>query len=129
MTLSLAQWKRLEKSFVVLVAIHSYAVMLFLIFLTRWGVHFGGWAEITPLFFARQSGVFHGIVATAYLLEYHRHGTMGLLLLAKSTAVVFLTSMLFFDPVAWSIPLSALGDGSMALAAWIIRRKVGQARS
>ena len=41
-------WRRLESLYVQLVALHSYAVAFFLLFLTRWGVSFGGWSELEP---------------------------------------------------------------------------------
>ena len=108
--------KKVEKIWVVLVALHSYAVMLFLLFFTRWGVEFGGWVQVEPLFFARQSGIFHGVVATGYLWEYFRHQSMVLMLIAKCAAVVFLTSMMWIEPSPWAVPLSALGDGLMGAA-------------
>ena len=83
MGISKDAWQKLEGLFVALVALHSYAVMFFLLFLTRWGVEFGGWNDVTPLFFPRQSGIFHGVVATGYLVEYRRHGTLHLMLIAK----------------------------------------------
>ena len=66
-------WSRLEKWLIVLVSAHSFAVGSFLLFATRWGTAFGGWAEVEPLFFARQAGIFHFVVATSYLIEYFRY--------------------------------------------------------
>ena len=117
--------RRLERWLVVLIALHSYAVGFGLIFLTEFGARMGGWEEVVPLFFARQAGVFHLIVGTAYLLEYFRHGTVTLLLITKTTAFVFLGAMMLFEPGAWIVPLSAVGDGLMGLVVWWVHRRQG----
>ena len=120
-------WPRVETWLIVLIAIHSYAVGFFLLFLTKWGAAFGGWAEVAPLFFARQAGIFHVVVATGYLNEYFRYRGISLLLTAKIMAVLFLVSMMMVaEPAAWTIPLSALGDGAMALVAYLVHRKAQQ---
>lgn len=116
-------WRRIERTLVVLIALHSYAVGLALMFLTRWGTRFGGWPDVEPLFFARQAGIFHLLIATAYLLEYFRNGTVTLLVLAKLTAVVFLGAMMWVEPAPWAVPLSALADGLMAVMVVAIRRR------
>jgi len=117
-------WPRAETWLIVLIAIHSYAVGFFLLFLTRWGADFGGWGEVSPLFFARQAGIFHLVVATGYLNEYFRYGGISLLLTAKIMAVLFLVSMMMVaEPAPWTIPLSAVGDGLMGLVAYLVHRK------
>ena len=117
-------WPRAETWLIVLIAIHSYAVGFFLLFLTRWGADFGGWGEVSPLFFARQAGIFHLVVATGYLNEYFRYGGISLLLTAKIMAVLFLVSMMMVaEPAPWTIPLSAIGDGLMGLVAYLVHRK------
>lgn len=120
-------WSTLEKGLVVAVALHSFAVGFFLLFFTRWGVHFGGWGEASPLFFARQAGIFHFVVASGYLLEYFQTGGVRLLLLAKATATVFLVAMLLVDGGPWPLPVSALGDALMGLVVWIVHRKASRA--
>ena len=115
--------RRFERWLVVLISLHSYAVGFGLIFLTEFGARLGGWEEVVPLFFARQAGVFHFLVATAYLLEYFRHGTVTMLLITKTTAFVFLGAMIFFEPGVWIVPLSAVGDGLMGLVVWLVHRR------
>jgi len=117
------QARRLLPVYVVLVALHSYAVGGFLLFATRWGAAFGGWGEVQPLFFARQAGIFHFVIATGYLVEYFRHGRITLMLIAKSIAVLFLTAMYLIDAESWAVPLSALADGVMALLALYLFRR------
>ena len=115
--------RRFERWYVALVALHSYCVGGFLLFATRWGAEFGGWGDVEPLFFARQAGIFHFVVATGYLIEYQRDRRITLMLTAKSIAVVFLTVMALVDRGPWTVPLSAVADGSMALIAWWLHRR------
>ena len=121
-------WQRVETCLIVLIAIHSYAVGFFLLFLTKWGAAFGGFGDVTPLFFARQAGIFHVVVATGYLFEYFRYRGIALLLIAKILAVLFLASMMMVsEPAPWAIPLSAVADGLMALVAYLVHRKAQSA--
>lgn len=116
-------WPRLLRWLLVLVALHSYAVGFFLLFLTEWGARFGGFGVVTPPFFARQAGIFHFVLATGYVIEQFRYGGVALVLTAKATAVVFLVAMVLAGVDAWSVPLSALGDGLMGLAIWFVSRR------
>jgi hypothetical protein len=120
--------RALEAVYVVLIALHSYCVGGFLLFATRWGAEFGGWGGVEPLFFARQAGIFHFVVATGYLIEYFRDRRITLMLTAKSIAVVFLTSMALVDGGPWAVPLSAAADGVMALIAWWLHRQAAWER-
>ncbi len=118
-------WPKVLRWLLVLVALHSYAVGLFLLFATEWGALFGGFGAVTPLFFARQAGIFHLVLATGYLLEHFRYGGVALVLTAKATAVVFLVSMLLLGVDAWSVPFSAAGDGLMGIVIWLVSRRAG----
>jgi len=121
------EYRRLEKWLVVLIALHSYAVGFFLLFLTEWGVAFGGWDNVTTLFFPRQAGIFHVVIATGYLIEYFRYRGVVLMVCAKFTAVVFLLAMMAVGDAPWAVPLSALGDGLMGVAVlWIHRKAVAR---
>lgn len=117
---------RTERALVVLIALHSLAVGFFLLFATRWGATFGGWERVEPLFFARQAGIFHFVVAAGYLHEHFRYRGVSLLLLTKATAVVFLLAMWGIDPRPWSVPFSAAGDGLMGFAVYFVHRSGGQ---
>ena len=117
-------FKRVEKWLVILIAIHSVAIGIVLLFLTRWGAALGGWPEVVPLFFARQGGIFHLVVAAGYLIEYFRYGGVTFLLVAKILAVAFLAGIMVAEPgSSWTIPFSALGDGLMALVVYLVHRK------
>jgi hypothetical protein len=118
--------KRWERLLILLIAAHSYAVGLALLFATEWGVRFGGWGGATTLFFPRQAGAFHLVLATGYLIEHARHRGVALLLTAKGTAVVFLAAMTALDGGPWVVPLSGLGDGLMALAVWAVHRRAAR---
>ncbi len=115
---------RLERWIVALVALHSLAVGLALVFLGRWGLELGGWQEVSPLFFARQAGVFHIVVAIGYFLEYRKYGSVYLILIAKSCAVIFLLSTIALGESPWSVPVSAIGDAVMLVAAIVLYRHV-----
>ena len=114
-------WRRLEGVGVVLVALHSFAIGTMLIFSTAWVLQFAGWDEVSHLFFPRQSGAFHIILAAGYLWEFRAHGTIRLMLLAKGTAVVFLLIMSPWKE-AWSVPFSGVFDGLMLVGMAFIHR-------
>src|SRR5512140_781079 len=120
---------RLERLVVHLVALHSVAVGLGLIFLTRWGAAFGGWPAVSPLFFARQAGIFHFVVVAGYLLEYHRTGGVTFLLTTKAIAVAFLLAMTAVDGGPWLVPASAAGDAAMGAVVWVLHRRAVAARA
>jgi hypothetical protein len=101
-----------------MVALHSICVGAGLVFLTRWGVALGGWRDVQPLFFARQAGIFHFVVAAGYLIEYFRYRGVLLMLAAKATAVVFLLDATARYGGPWVVPVSAIGDAAMGAAVW-----------
>ena len=123
-----AWWRRLTTWAVVLIALHSAGIAATLLLFPRWGASLGGWQEVEPLFFARQVGIFHFVVAFVYVIEYFRYGRVTLLVLTKSTAVVFLAINLLVDTVPWVVPLACLGDGFMGLAVWWMARCAGLGR-
>ncbi|HSN92085.1 MAG TPA: hypothetical protein VLS93_12720 [Anaeromyxobacteraceae bacterium] len=108
--------------FVALVALHSIAVGVVLAFLPGWGARFGGFDPITPVFFARQGGVFHIVLGIAYFTEHRRTGGVSLLVFAKACATVFLLAATVAGGVPWAVPASAAGDALMGLAAWRLHR-------
>ena len=115
----------LERALVVLIAVHSVVVGIFLAFATDWGARFGGFPSPVPLFFPRQAGAFHFVVAAIYLVEYFRYRGVGLLVMTKSIAVVFLFLTALLESVPWVVPLSGIGDGLMAGAVVLFRRARG----
>ena len=117
---------RAERGLVVLIALHSFVVGLFLVLVPEWGARFGGFGAVSPLFFARQAGAFHFVAATAYLVEYFRYRGVLLLVITKSVAVVFLLMTSVLDTVPWVVPLSGVADGFMALAVVLLRRARGR---
>jgi hypothetical protein len=115
----------LERVIVVLIALHSLVVGLFLTFATVWGARFGGFPDPVPRFFPRQAGAFHFVVAGVYLVEYFRYRGVLLLVMTKSIAVVFLGLTTLLVAVPWLVPLSAVGDAAMGLAVVLLRRARG----
>lgn len=114
-------WRRLEGVGVFLVALHSFAIGLMLVFTTSWVLDFAGWDEVSHLFFPRQSGAFHLILAAGYFWEFRAHQTIRLMLLAKGTAVVFLLIMSPWKE-AWSVPFSGIFDGLMLVGMAFVHR-------
>jgi len=120
-------WAWLERVFVILVALHTFAVGAGLFFVPEWALRFGGWQVIPPLFFPRQAGIFHFILGIAYLEEHRRFGGIALLVLAKSFAVVFLLGAALLSTVPWFVLVAGIGDGLMALVAWLLHRRARSA--
>lgn len=121
-------WRRMETWLVILISLHSYLVGIMLVFFSSWSAEFGGWEDPGTLFFMRQGGVFHLVVATGYLMEYFRHRSVSLMILAKSVAVVFLLSM-SLQGGAWAVPFSALTDGLMLIVVIVVHRKAERLRA
>jgi len=117
-------WARLERWLVVLIVLHSAAVGAMLLFAAGWSTRFGGWPAVDPLFFPRQAGAFHFVVAFAYLYEYLRLRGVTILVFTKSVALVFLIAAALLGEGAWSVPFSGIGDGLMGLAALLVHWRV-----
>ena len=116
---------RTEEAIVSLIALHSVAIGLLLVFATDWGARFGGFGAVSPRFFARQAGAFHFVVAAVYLVEYVRYRGVLLLVLTKSVAVAFLGLTAALDHASWLVALSGAGDAAMGLAVLLLRRARG----
>ena len=119
---------RLETVIVALIAFHSAAVGAVLLLAPEAGVRFGGWDGVDPVFFPRQAGVFHLLVATAYILEYIFRGGVVFLVTAKTVAAVFLFSMMLLDGGAWCVPVSGLADALMAIVVLLIHPRARRRR-
>jgi hypothetical protein len=82
-----------------------------------WSTALAGFGPVRPVFFARQAGVFHLVLAEL------RRGSVTLLVTAKAVAAVFLLGSALTGPSAWAVPFSGAADGVMGLAvAWLARR-------
>jgi hypothetical protein len=112
-------WVRLDLVGVSLVTLHSILVGALLFFIPEWTLRFAGWEGTDTLFFPRQSGAFHFVVAAGYFVEWRRCGSINLLIIAKSTAVIFL---LVLNPwgEAWSVPFSGVTDGLMLVGMIVV---------
>ncbi|MGD2115461.1 MAG: hypothetical protein PVG07_10435 [Acidobacteriota bacterium] len=116
------QWERLEVWLVVLVIVHSVAVGLMLTFAPGWSTRFAGWPDAEPLFFPRQAGIFHFVVAFAYGYELIRLRGVTILVLTKAAACLFLVAATLFGESAWSVPFSGAADGMMGVAVLAIHQ-------
>ena len=113
-----------ERTLIILIALHSIIVGVMLLFFAEWAVDFAGWSGADPVFFIWQAGAFHFVLATGYLVEYSRTKTISLLLIAKTTAFVFLIGGSLLADTPWSVWFSGLADGAMALTAFLVHRAV-----
>jgi len=118
-----ASRERLLAWLVVAIALHSLGVGVALVLAPAWSVAFGGWGAATPIFFARQFGVFHFVVAAAYLIEFLKYRGVTILLTAKAIAVVSLVDALIRFGGPWAVALAAVGDAAMGLAVWALARR------
>ncbi len=119
--------KFLERWLVVLVALHSAVVGVVLLGAPGWAAALGGWGDVDTVFFIRQGGAFHIVVAIGYLMEYFRHRTVSLLLTAKTLATVFLVFSWLADlSGAWALPFAALGDGLMAVLVFLVHQRAAR---
>lgn len=113
-----------ERILIVLIALHSIAVGIMLMFFAEWAVSFAGWTGAEPIFFIWQAGAFHFVLAAGYLVEHLRHRSITLLLIAKTTAFVFLLGGSLLADTPWSVWFSGVADGAMALVAFLVHRAV-----
>ncbi len=112
--------ERAERLIVLAVSLHSAGVGLFLLALPASAVRFSGFGGALPLFFARQAGVFHLVLAAGYAAEHLRTRGITLLLVAKTAAAVFLLASTLGGGVPWSVPVSAALDGLIALSVFLV---------
>ena len=116
--------EKYERILIILISLHSFIVGLMLLFAADWAVRFAGWTVADPIFFVWQAGAFHFVLATGYLVEYSRTQTISLLLIAKTTAFVFLIGGSLLVETPWSVWFSGFADGAMALTAFLVHRAV-----
>ena len=113
-----------EKILISLISLHSFIVGIMLMFFAEWAVRFAGWHGADPIFFIWQAGAFHFVLATGYLVEHYRWRSISLLVIAKTTAFVFLVGGSLLAETPWSVWFSGFFDGAMALAAFLVHRTV-----
>ena len=118
-----------ERLLIVLIALHTVIVGAMIFFLPQWTMRFAGWEAIEPPFFGHQAGVFHFVLALAYLLEYSRYRGVSILIAAKTIAVIFLAGATIVDPLPWAVWTSGILDGLMAAVVWWVHRQVGNQQS
>ncbi len=116
-----------------LMAIHSFFVALGLIFLPTKFLPYFGFLGYSGRFFQMQSGVFHIVMSSAYLMGAYQFKQSNALVqfavLAKSIATIFLITIFIFYEPNWMILLSAIGDGGMALVLFLLFRTCKEAQS
>ena len=115
-----------ERALIILISLHSIIVGIMLMFFAEWAVEFAGWNGAEPVFFIWQAGAFHFVLVTGYLVEYFRWRSISLLLIAKTTAFVFLLGGSLLADTPWSVWFSGVADGAMALVAYLVHRAVAK---
>lgn len=130
-SLGLSGARRAERVLVVLVSLHSLLVAVALLAAPRAILAFGGWSAAADgdLFFPRQGGAFHLVLALAYLVEHFRHGGVTILVLAKTVAALFLlgSAAAAGGGVAWAIPFSGATDLAMGIVVLLAHRRAARA--
>jgi hypothetical protein len=116
--------ERHEWILIALVALHSAIIGVVFILAPTWTMQFGGWERIEPVFFGRQAGAFHIVLAAGYLVEFARYRGISLILIAKIFAFFFLMVYAVFGTLPWAVPVSGVLDGLMALVVWLVHNKV-----
>ena len=117
--------ERHEWLLITLVALHSSIIGLVFILAPNFTMQFGGWERIDPVFFGRQAGAFHIVLAAGYLMEFAKYRGVRLILIAKSFAFLFLLAYTIIDPLPWAVPASGVIDGLMAVVVWWLHRQTG----
>ena len=115
--------------FLVLVALHSIAVGINLIsFPPEWMTEFG-FTTITNNFFKVQGGVFHIVMAIAYLLAAWKPVEYRILIVfsisAKGIATIFLFTYYLIYPTTVMILISGIVDFLMGLCLFILYKYSG----
>ena len=118
--------EKYERALIILIALHSIIVGVMLLFFAEWAIKFAGWSGADPIFFIWQAGAFHFVLVTGYLVEYFRWRSISLLLIAKTTAFIFLIGGSVLTDTPWSVWYSGLADGAMALVAYLVHRAVAK---
>jgi hypothetical protein len=113
--------------FVYLVAAHSLAIGAGLVAVPDFATTFAGFGPVRPLFFARQAGAFHFVLATGYLIEARR-GEVTFLVAAKLLAVLLL-GWAALEGAPWSVAFSGAADGAMGVGALWLRRRARASRA
>ncbi len=107
--------------------VHSTVVALLLIFLPPDSLRYFGYAGYQGSFFQIQGGVFHLVMAVAYLIAAVKTDKAGLIIIfiiiAKSIATVFLLLYFFLSEHIWVLLPSAAGDGAMAILLFLFYRR------
>jgi len=109
--------------FLWLIALHSFTVAVFLIFLNEEGIRYFGFTGGNP-FFQVQGGVFHIVMCVAYILAAADLASGRKLIIfiiwAKTIALVYLLVYYFFIDGITMVLVSGLADGIMALIIFLL---------
>lgn len=115
-------YRKLEYWIIILIALHSIGIGTGLLWSPGWAYSFAGWEIPSPIFFPHQGGVFHIVLAIAYLIEYFRYRGVILLFTAKTIAVLFILVSTIFGNVSYVVPLFGAIDAIMGIVVFLVHR-------
>jgi len=109
-------------TFLWLVACHSMVVGILMIIQPPGVIKLLGFSDIHERFFPTQGGVFHGVMAIAYIygaIDIHKNKNMIIYaIIVKMAATGFLFFYYYFIEPHWIIFLSGAADFLMGAAIW-----------
>ncbi len=116
-----------------LFVIHSTTVAVLLIFLPQSSLDFFGYIGYQGRFFQVQGGIFHLVMAVAYLLAAIKTDKANLIIIfiiiAKTIAAIFLVTYFFMGEHIWVLLPSAIGDGAMAVLLYIFYKNYSMGKN
>ena len=115
----LKQPDKLLSAVLYLVALHSFLTGLALVVQPTWSMKLVGFSPICERFFPTQGGVFHILMAVAYVMgavdAQKYHYVIVFAIIVKLAATLFLLVYCFTVEFKWIILLFGIGDGLMGL--------------
>jgi len=115
----LKQPDKLLSAVLYLVALHSFLTGLALVVQPAWSMELVGFSPICERFFPTQGGVFHIVMAVAYIMGAVNakkcHYVIVFAIIVKSAATLFLLAYCFTVEFKWIILLFGIGDGLMGV--------------
>lgn len=121
-------WQKWTKIFLVLISIHSFIVGILLMLLSASAIKYFGFIGYEDNFFRVQGGIFHVVMAMAYMLPVinfsKHHSIMIFIIIAKITATVFLISYYLISAPIITVLLSGISDFAMGIIMLFLYLKI-----
>lgn len=111
---------------VVLAAGHSIILGVLLIASPHWLLGLWGWRALCDTFFLQQVGIFHILLGVFYYWEWQTRSGVFVLLLAKTSAFIFLVLQTIFREPQLGAMFAGAFDGAIAAIIWWLHRTEAQ---